>query len=93
MVVSKRLKTEVLEDENEREVRIGYKLLFIFVLRVRSASVVVLQGSEKNINRVENRAECEISTAEDYQTVGMNIDVLRMKLVSQQLCHRACCVF
>ncbi|MCP9262138.1 60S ribosomal protein L44 [Dirofilaria immitis] len=41
------------------------------------------QGSEKNENLIGSRTECEVSAGEDDQPFGINVETLRMKLVSQ----------
>ncbi|CAG9540598.1 unnamed protein product [Cercopithifilaria johnstoni] len=36
--------------------------------------------SEKNLSSIENGTECEVNIGENDQTLGMNVEVLRMKL-------------
>lgn len=84
VVASKRVKMEVVEDENKEQVSICFKLFFIFMLRVRSFSVIILQESGKNESLIESRTECEVNVGEKDRILGMNIEVLRVKLVSQQ---------
>ncbi|KAL3994872.1 FHA domain family protein [Acanthocheilonema viteae] len=56
MISSKRVKIEVMENENKKE------------------------ESEKNVNSIENRTDYEANTDKNDQILGMDIEVLRMKL-------------
>lgn len=82
MVASKLVEIDVIEDENKKQVSLSFELLLIFILRVRFISVFVLQEPEKSESSDGSR-EVDVSIGETDQTLGMNIETFRMKLVSQ----------